>query len=57
MILIESGVTYAQLQPELAAHGLRVSSPSANALRYQQKIREVFNPNDLGDAYYVTLES
>jgi FAD/FMN-containing dehydrogenase len=29
MILIEPGVTYAQLQPELAAHGLRVSSPLA----------------------------
>ena len=23
---------------------------------YQQKIREAFNPNDLGDAYYLTLE-
>jgi hypothetical protein len=33
------------------------ASPSAHALRYQQKIREAFNPNDLGDAYYVTLES
>jgi glycolate oxidase len=33
------------------------ASPSATALRYQQKIREAFNPNDLGDAYYVTLES
>ena len=31
-------------------------SPIAHALRYQQKIREAFNPNDLGDAYYVTLE-
>ena len=29
MILIEPGVTYAQLQPELAKHGLRVSSPLA----------------------------
>jgi FAD/FMN-containing dehydrogenase len=29
MILIEPGVTYAQLQPELAKHGLRVSSPPA----------------------------
>jgi hypothetical protein len=24
--------------------------------RYAQKIREAFNPNDLGDAYYLTLE-
>jgi len=29
MVLIEPGVTYAQLQPELAKHGLRVSSPLA----------------------------
>jgi FAD/FMN-containing dehydrogenase len=29
MILIEPGVTYTQLQPELAKHGLRVSSPLA----------------------------
>jgi hypothetical protein len=24
--------------------------------RYQQKIKEIFNPNDLGDAYYTTLD-
>jgi hypothetical protein len=24
--------------------------------RYQKKIREAFNPNDLGDAYYMTLD-
>jgi FAD/FMN-containing dehydrogenase len=29
MVLIEPGVTYSQLQPELATHGLRVSSPLA----------------------------
>ena len=32
------------------------NSPQAHVLRYQQKIREVFNPNNLGDAHYVTLE-
>ena len=32
------------------------NSPHAAALRYQQKIREIFNPNDLGDAHYMTLE-
>jgi glycolate oxidase len=31
------------------------ASPQAHVFRYQQKIREAFNPNDLGDAYYVTL--
>jgi FAD/FMN-containing dehydrogenase len=29
MVIIEPGVTYAQLQPELAKHGLRLSSPLA----------------------------
>jgi len=33
------------------------ASPQAHALRYQHKIREAFNPNDLGDAYYVALGS
>ncbi len=31
-------------------------SPQAFVLRYQRKIREAFNPNDLGDAHYMTLE-
>lgn len=30
-------------------------SKQAAAYRYQNKIREIFNPNDLGDAYYHTL--
>jgi hypothetical protein len=33
------------------------ASPQAHVFRYQQKIREAFNPNDLGDSYYVTLGS
>jgi glycolate oxidase len=39
---------------------MRDKALSANrqavAFRYQQKIREAFNPNDLGDAYYLTLD-
>ncbi len=30
-------------------------APIALALQYQQKIRETFNPNDLGDPHYLTL--
>ncbi|MGD0487056.1 MAG: FAD-binding oxidoreductase [Syntrophorhabdales bacterium] len=29
--------------------------PQSAVFRYQTKIREIFNPNDLGDAYYVTI--
>jgi len=32
------------------------ASPMSSIYRYQQKIKEVFNPNDLGDAYYSTLD-
>jgi glycolate oxidase len=32
------------------------SAPQPLAFRYQHKIRQAFNPNDLGDAYYETLE-
>jgi hypothetical protein len=32
------------------------ASPMSSVYRYQQKIKEAFNPNDLGDAYYMTLE-
>jgi hypothetical protein len=32
-------------------------SPQAHVFRYQQKIREAFNPNNLGDAHYTTLET
>jgi hypothetical protein len=27
-----------------------------NVFRYQRKIKEALNPNDLGDAYYWTLD-
>jgi len=33
-----------------------LGSAQPEAFRYQRKIREVFNPNDLGDAYYRTLD-
>ncbi len=33
-----------------------LASPQPAAFRYQRKIRETFNPNDLGDAYYRTLD-
>ena len=32
------------------------SSPQPSVFRYQHKVREAFNPNDLGDAYYETLD-
>jgi hypothetical protein len=32
------------------------SSPQPSAFRYQRKIKEALDPNDLGDAYYMTLE-
>ncbi len=35
---------------------IHLSAPQPSVFRYQHKIREAFNPNDLGDAYYETLE-
>jgi hypothetical protein len=32
------------------------ASSQPEVLRYQHKIREAINPNDLGDAYYMTLD-
>lgn len=32
------------------------SNRQSCVFRYQQKFREAFNPNELGDAYYMTLE-
>jgi hypothetical protein len=34
---------------------VHAASPQAHIFRYQRRIREAFNPNDLGDSYYVTL--
>jgi hypothetical protein len=33
-----------------------LSSAQPQTFRYQRKIKETFNPNDLGDAYYRTLD-
>ena len=33
-----------------------LASPQPAVFRYQQKIKEAINPNDLGDAYYTTLD-
>jgi glycolate oxidase len=41
--------------PEEVRDPLYAASPQAHVFRYQRKIREAFNPNDLGDSYYVTL--
>jgi hypothetical protein len=35
---------------------IHLSHPQPSIFRYQHRIRETFNPNDLGDAYYETLE-
>ena len=35
---------------------IHLSAPQPSVFRYQHKIREAFNPNDLGDAYYETLD-
>jgi len=32
------------------------SARQPNVFHYQSKLREAFNPNDLGDAYYLTLD-
>jgi FAD/FMN-containing dehydrogenase len=35
---------------------MHLASPQPDVWRYQARIREALNPNDLGDAYYETLE-
>jgi glycolate oxidase len=35
---------------------IHLSAPQPNVFRYQHKVREALNPNDLGDAYFETLE-
>ena len=32
------------------------ASPQPLAYQYQQKIKEILDPNDLGDGYYLTLD-
>ena len=35
---------------------IHISAPQPNVFRYQHKVREALNPNDLGDAYFETLD-
>ncbi len=42
--------------PKEVRDKIHLSTPQPSIYRYQAKIRRVFNPNDLGDAYYETLE-
>jgi hypothetical protein len=35
---------------------MHLASPQPHVFRYQARVREAFNPNDLGDQYYETLE-
>ncbi|MBN2115678.1 MAG: FAD-binding oxidoreductase [Anaerolineales bacterium] len=42
--------------PKAERDRMHLSAPQPSVFRYQHKIREAFNPNDLGDAYYETLE-
>ncbi len=42
--------------PKAERDRMHLAAPQPSAFRYQHKIRQAFNPNDLGDAYYETLE-
>ena len=42
--------------PKAERDRIHLSSPQPSAFRYQHKIREALNPNNLGDEYYETLE-
>lgn len=42
--------------PKAERDRIHLSAPQPAAFRYQHKIREALNPNNLGDAYYETLE-
>jgi glycolate oxidase len=35
---------------------IHLDAPQPNLFRYQHKVREALNPNDLGDAYFETLD-
>jgi hypothetical protein len=43
-------------QSKAARDAMHLSQPQPNVFRYQSKVRAAFNPNDLGDQYYETLE-
>jgi hypothetical protein len=42
--------------PKEIRNKLLKSSAQPSAFRYQKRIREIFDPNDLGDTYYRTLD-
>ena len=42
--------------PKAERDRIHLGSPQPAVFRYQDRIRRAFNPNDLGDAYYETLE-
>jgi hypothetical protein len=42
--------------PKAERDRIHLAAPQPAVFRYQHKVREAFNPNDLGDAYYETLE-
>jgi glycolate oxidase len=42
--------------PEEVRERMLLASPQPSVFYYQQKIKEVLDPNDLGDAYYLTLK-
>jgi glycolate oxidase len=42
--------------PKAERDKMHLAAPQPAVFRYQQKVREAFNPNDLGDAYYETLD-
>jgi hypothetical protein len=42
--------------PKAQREEMLSGAPQPAAFRYQRKIKEVLDPNDLGDAYYMTLD-
>ncbi|UCB45788.1 MAG: FAD-binding oxidoreductase [Spirochaetota bacterium] len=45
-----------RIAPKEERDRIHLSAPQPDIFRYQHKIRKAFNPNDLGDAYYETLD-
>ena len=41
--------------PEAQRDAMHLGAPQPDVFRYQARLREALNPNDLGDAYYETL--
>jgi glycolate oxidase len=42
--------------PKAERDKMHLAAPQPSVFRYQRKIKEAFNPNDLGDDYFETLE-